>query len=83
METDRRIPTDGLVLRGFYNAITLVTFTFFIYLITQNLETLKFSGDLNSKLVGYSDHGDLLARRMVRYLDAWYHGCSVISSPFG
>ena len=24
METDRRIPTDGLVLRGYYNAITLV-----------------------------------------------------------
>jgi len=24
METERRIPTDGLVLRGYYNAITLV-----------------------------------------------------------
>ena len=41
------------------------------------------SGDLNSNLVPYSDHGDLFAHRMVHYSEARYDGSSVFRSSFG
>ena len=34
---------------------------------------VNYSGDLNSELVWYSDHEDLFARRIVRYLNARNH----------
>ena len=42
-----------------------------------------YSGDLNSRLVQYSDHGDLCPCQMVCYSYARYHGSSVFRSPFG
>ena len=42
-----------------------------------------YSGDLKSKIVRYSDRGDLYYRWMVHYSDAWYHCSSVFRLPFG
>ena len=44
-------------------------------LISTNVQ--GYSGDLNSKLVRYSDHGDLFVHYMVGYSNAQYHGSSV------
>ena len=38
----------------------------------------NYSEDVNSKLVWYSDHGDLFAHQMVHYSDAQYHGTVTI-----
>ena len=35
----------------------------------SKVESLHYSGDLNSELVPYSDHGHLFARQMVQYSD--------------
>ena len=43
-------------------------------IMTSQIESLKAnSGDLNSKLVQYSDWKNLLDSQMVCYSDAWYH----------
>ena len=43
--------------------------------VPRQTRKFKHSGDLNSELVGYSDHRDLFNHQMVFYLDARYH-CS-------
>ena len=35
----------------------------------KRVAVFRYSGDPNTGLVQYSDHGDLSDRRMVRYLD--------------
>ena len=53
-------------------------------LISSYSFTRLYSGDLNSKLLQYSDDGDLFACQMVHYSDAQYHhGSSVFGLPFG
>ena len=47
----------------------------------MNTGLVFYSCNLNSKLLQYSDHGDLLARQMVPYSDA--HGSLVFKSSFG
>ena len=42
----------------------------------------KYSGDLNSKLVWYSNHGDLFAGQMVRYSDHHLFNGLVFRPPF-
>ena len=42
-----------------------------------------YVGDLNRKLVQYSNHGDLFNRQMVPYSDALYHDSLVFISTFG
>ena len=41
-----------------------------------------YSGDLNCKLVWYSDDGDLFALQILWYSDSQYHGSLVFRSPF-
>ena len=43
---------------------------------------LLYSGDLDSKLVQYSDHGDMFDCQMVPNSDARYHDSLVFRSPF-
>ena len=42
-----------------------------------------YSGDLDSLLVRYSDHGDLFDNQIVCYSYIWCHGSLVFRSPFG
>ena len=59
---------------------------FWSYSINIFIPTLLFkgiySGDLNSKLIRYSDKVDLFAHQMVPYSDARYHGSWVFRSQF-